>query len=140
VPINFNPVAGTILLCDYTGSIPPEMLKRRPVVVVSPSFKGRYRLATVVALSTTAPNQIAAYHYELAMNLPLPGRWNAARMWVKGDMLLAASFDRLDRFMVGKTAAGVRTYQSFQVPAGTLPDIQKAVLNGLGLGRLTPHI
>lgn len=140
MPINFNPVAGTILLCDYSGSMLPEMQKKRPVVVLSPAFKGRYKLATVIALSTTDPNPVEAYHYQFTMNPPLPHPFSSPQMWVKGDMLLTASYDRLDRFRIGKNALGIRTYKTFQVPSGVLPDIQKAVLNGLGLGRLTPHI
>lgn len=136
MPITFNPVAGTILLCDYSGSIAPEMEKTRPVVVISPAFKSRYKLATVVALSTD-PNPVEAYHYQFTLN---PPPFNSPDMWVKGDMVFTASFDRLDRFRLGKNAAGVRTYGIRQLPAGVLPEIHKAVLNGLGLGRLTPHL
>ena len=141
VPIEFNPVAGTILVCNYGQSmIPPEMEKKRPVVVISPSFKHRSKLATVVALSTTVPDPVEAYHFELALNPPLPFPYDSPTMWVKGDMLFTASHDRLDRFALGKNAAGERTYGIRQVPDGVLPNIQKAVLNGLGLGRITPHI
>lgn len=140
MPINFNPVAGTILICDFSGSIPPEMNKRRPVVVLSPAFKGRYKLATVAALSTTDPDPIASYHFRFALNPPLPMPFDKPQMWVKGDMVFSASYDRLDRFKVGKNSAGMRIYRAFHLPPGILPEIQKAVLNGLGLGRLTPHL
>lgn len=140
MPISFNPVAGTILLCDYNGSISPEMDKTRPVVVISPSFKSRYKLATVVALSTSDPKTVEAYHHKFTLNPPLPAPFNSPQMWVKGDMIFTASFDRLDRFKMGKNAFGKRAYGIRHVPAETLPEIHKAVLNGLGLGRLTPHL
>jgi uncharacterized protein YifN (PemK superfamily) len=140
MPITFNPVLGTILLCDYTGCVPPEMEKTRPVVVISPAFKGRYKLATVVALSTTAPDPVQSYHYQLTLNPPLPAPFHSPQMWVKGDMVLTASYDRLDRFRMGKNPNGTRIYSIFHVQGGDLQEIQKAVLNGLGLGRLTPHI
>jgi mRNA interferase MazF len=140
MPVNFNPVAGTILVCDYKGNIPPEMDKVRPVVVVSPAFKNRYKLATVVALSTSPPTPIQAYHFEFTLDPPLPPPFDSPTMWVKGDMLFTASYDRLDRFRLGKNSAGIRTYGIRQVPNGILPEIHKAVLNGLGLGRLTPHL
>ncbi|WP_198669160.1 type II toxin-antitoxin system PemK/MazF family toxin [Elioraea thermophila] len=58
MPILYPVAAGTILLCDDdTGFRPPEMVKRRPVVVVSPRLPHRDGLATVVPLSTTAPRE-----------------------------------------------------------------------------------
>ena len=36
MPITFHPSPGTVLICDFTtGFQPPEMVKRRHVVVVS---------------------------------------------------------------------------------------------------------
>ena len=140
MPIAFVPSPGTILLCDYKGNVPPEMDKTRPVVVISPASQGRHRLATVVALSTTAPHPVMPFHCQITVNPPLPPPFNSPIMWVKGDMLFTASYDRLDRVKIGRNAAGKRTYAAFKVPQLSLPDIQKAVINGLGLGHLTPHI
>ena len=49
------PVApGTLLLCDYAlgGFKEPEMVKRRPVIVISPRLRHRDHLCTVVPLSS----------------------------------------------------------------------------------------
>ena len=55
-PITFHPKPGHVLICDFnTGFRPPEMVKKRPVVVISES---RQQLVTVVPLSTTEPNPI----------------------------------------------------------------------------------
>jgi uncharacterized protein YifN (PemK superfamily) len=140
MPITFVPAPGTILLCDYSGSIPPEMEKTRPVLVISPPSKGRYKLATVVALSTTDPDPVMPFHCKIAVNPPLPPPFNSPEMWVKGDMLFTASYDRLDRFKMGKNPNGTRIYKAFNAPKASLQDVQKAVLNGLGLSHLTPHI
>jgi uncharacterized protein YifN (PemK superfamily) len=140
MPILFNPAPGTILICDYRGFIPPEMEKVRPVLVISPAFKHRYKLSTVVALSTTPPNPVMPYHYEFALNPPLPAPFDSAQMWVKGDMVLAASHDRLDRFRMGKNALGKRVYGVRSINAAVLLEVQKAVLHGLGLGQLIPYI
>ena len=140
MPITFNPAPGTILMCDYRGCISPEMAKVRPVVVISPAFKHRYKLSTVVALSTTAPNPVMPYHYEFTLSPTLPPPYDSPRMWVKGDMVLAASHDRLDRFRMGKNAFGKRTYGVRSVDAYILREIQKAVLHGLGLGNLATYI
>lgn len=60
MPITFSPKPGTVLLCDYdlgrTAHVPPDMTKRRPVVVVSPRSRHHFRsLILVVPLSTVAP-------------------------------------------------------------------------------------
>jgi len=116
------------------------MEKYRPVVVISPAMNSRYKLATVVPLSTTPPNPVQAYHHEITLNPPLPPPFDSPQMWVKADMVFSASHERLDRIRMGKNAAEKRVYGIRQVPAADLPEIQKAVLNSLGLGRLTPHI
>lgn len=39
MPIKFPVAPGTVLLCDYsTGFLPPEMVKLKPAIVVSPVF------------------------------------------------------------------------------------------------------
>jgi uncharacterized protein YifN (PemK superfamily) len=139
MPITFYPDSGTILRCDYRGSIFPEMDKKRPVVVLF-SAKRRFKLATVVALSTTPPNPVEGYHFEFELSPPLPPPFDSPTMWVKGDMVFAASHDRLDRFFLGTNGTGQRVYGIRRVPDTVWLEIQKAVLNGLGLGRLTPHI
>jgi mRNA interferase MazF len=54
--LTFHPDAGTIVICDYsTGFQPPEMVKVRPVVVVSPRRRGS-QLVTVVPISRGKPN------------------------------------------------------------------------------------
>jgi uncharacterized protein YifN (PemK superfamily) len=40
--LKFHPEPGTILICDYsTGFKKPEMVKKRPVVTISPRLKRR---------------------------------------------------------------------------------------------------
>src|SRR3546814_14006270 len=42
MPIREHPVTGTILTCDFNvGFTQPEMIKRRPVVVISPKIANR---------------------------------------------------------------------------------------------------
>ncbi|QQG36900.1 MAG: type II toxin-antitoxin system PemK/MazF family toxin [Micavibrio aeruginosavorus] len=44
-----HPNKGSILLCDFNhGFVAPEMVKRRPVIVISPKIHGRVGLCTVV--------------------------------------------------------------------------------------------
>lgn len=98
MPILFQPNPGMILVCDYRGSVFPEMQKVRPVVVVSPTFKHRPKLCAVVPLSTTPPNPVENYHLLLTLDPPLPHPFDSPEVWVKADMLSTVSHDRLDRF------------------------------------------
>ncbi len=33
--LNFQPKPGSVVYCDYEGFIEPEMVKKRPVIVIS---------------------------------------------------------------------------------------------------------
>jgi uncharacterized protein YifN (PemK superfamily) len=92
--INFHPKAGTILICDFTGMIPPEICKTRPVVVISSPNTRRVGLATVVPLSTTRPHYIRHYHILLRYP-PFPSA--RAESWAKCDLVMSVSYSRLAR-------------------------------------------
>lgn len=136
----FHPAPGDIVVCDFHGSVGAEMTKRRPVVVISPNFKSRTGLCCVVPLGTTAPEPVAAYHYLLTLKPTLPVPFDSPEMWVKGDMLATVSFQRLDLLRTERRRLGKREYAKCRVSGDALPEIYRSVLNGLGLGRLTPHL
>lgn len=135
--IQYHPAQGTILICDFNGLIPPEMVKRRPVVVISPNFKHRTRLCTVVPLSTTAPKRIELYHHKLTISPPLPYPYNDPHVWVKADMLYTVSFDRLSLPFVKKESSGKREYDVRVIDKLDLIKIQECILYGIGLNTLT---
>lgn len=93
--ITFHPEQGTIVICDFTGFVVPEMVKRRPAVVISPRLRTRTGLCTVVPLSTTPPAPIAPYHCKLHVTPTLPKPYDAPYHWVKADMVYTVSFARL---------------------------------------------
>jgi mRNA interferase MazF len=139
--IHFHPEQGTILVCDFRGFEAPEMLKRRPVVVISPRLRHRQGLCTIVPLSTTEPNRIEPYHYRLHTNPSLPAPYVSAVHWVKGDMLCTVSFDRLSLMSHGrKDAMGKRIYDQRVIDKADLLKIQAAVLHGIGLTGLTNYL
>lgn len=136
----FHPSPGDILICDYHSTVGAEMRKRRPVVVLSPNFKSRSGLCSVVPLSTKAPPTVMPYHHQLTIQPPLPAPYDSAVCWVKGDMFGTVSFERLELVRAEKKVMGKRTYLKPSVSAGDLQAIYCCVLQGLGLGRLTPHV
>jgi uncharacterized protein YifN (PemK superfamily) len=117
------------------------MVKRRPVVVVSPRLRRRANLATVVPLSTTQPDHIDQHHCCITLVVPLPAPFDVSQMWVKCDMVATVSLSRLDRFRDGRVPGGsARRYRTGRVSADQLIEIRKAILHALGLGSLTVHL
>ena len=116
------------------------MVKRRPVVVISPRLKRRNGLVTVVPLSTTKPSPMMDYHYELALDNPMPHPFDSEVMWVKADMLATVGFQRLDLFREGRGADGKRKYLTLKIDAAQLRCVYESVLHGIGLPRLTDHL
>lgn len=119
----------------------PEMIKTRPVVVISPKISVRGRLCTVVPISTDPPQPKMPYHYELTnINPALPRPYQDGPNWVKGDMVVAVSFERLDFLRYGKGMNGKRNYRYDVLPDDDIKAIRACVLSSLGLAVLTKHL
>lgn len=106
--LQYHPKTGMILICNYNhnGFIHPEMTKRRPVIVVSPKFRHRTNLCTVVPLSTTPPVVPQQYHYLLKIDPLLPCPFDHPEAWVKCDMVSCVSFERLDLIQLKRDKSG----------------------------------
>jgi uncharacterized protein YifN (PemK superfamily) len=120
---NYYPKAGQVLTCDFcTGFMEPEMIKERPVIVVSPTSTHGRRLCTVVPLSTTAPNPVKAWHLELPqLKIPNWPTEDGESNWAKCDMLMTVGFARLDRPHT-RTPHG-RKYFTVSVAIADLADV-----------------
>lgn len=128
-----HPLPGTILRVDLSqGFTPPEMVKRRPAIVLSPPIRGRQRLCTIVPLSTTAPTRVEAHHLKLTLDPPLPPPYDSAEMWVKGDIVLTVAFHRL-RLLFAGHEQGQRVYDIRVLDPETLNKVKQCVRSGLGL-------
>jgi uncharacterized protein YifN (PemK superfamily) len=141
MPIQYPVGAGTILLCDYaTGFRPPEMVKRRPAIVISPRLPHRDGLCSVVPLSGTAPERDLAYQCRLELDAELPHPFPQRVWWVKADMLATVAFERLDLFRTERDQYGKRKYLSPKVNPEQLAAVRRCVLHALGFSDLTTHI
>ncbi len=139
--IRQHPPLGSLLLCDFgSGFKPPEMIKRRLVVVISPRIKARPGLCTVAALSTTPPKPVMPYHAQLDIRPRLPDRLESDGVWIKGDMVAAVSLQRLDFVITGKTQTGARRYHDQPLSDAQILTVRRCVLNALGLSPLTKHL
>ena len=130
--LNFHPKKGTVLCCDFsTGFSPPEMVKVRPVVVVSPKLAGRPDLCTVVPISSVEPVPTLLYHHKMDPN-SLTAKLQGTECWAKCDMLYTVGLHRLDRIKeIG--VGGKRIYVTGTVTDLDMKSIEIAILNGLGL-------
>lgn len=139
--IHEHPDKGTVLICDFDqGFVEPEMVKPRPVIVISPKIVARPKLLTVVPLSTTPPEQIMPYHCELKLPFAIPPPFDSETHWLKGDMINAVSFDRVNLIRLGKDTQGKRRYLMQTVGDDILRQVTRCVLHGVGLSVLTKHV
>ncbi|MFC1533580.1 type II toxin-antitoxin system PemK/MazF family toxin [Thermodesulfobacteriota bacterium] len=139
--LKYHPNIGTIVICDFKGFKQPEMTKRRPAVVISPKLKERdNRVCTIVACSTVEPNPIANFHCKIDINPPLPKPYNSPFQWIKGDMIMAVSVERLFFPIIGKDINGKRIYDVRVLKNDDLKRVQMCVLNSLNFFSLTKYI
>lgn len=141
--LTYHPKAGMIVMCDFSqGFKMPEMTKNRPVIILSPYIQGREKLATVVPLSTTRPQPVRNFHYEMnTRSLPnIRFFQESPHCWVKADMICAVGFHRLEMIRIGKDGNGKRVYFTRRLGDEQMHDIWQCVLHGMGVGYLGAHL
>jgi uncharacterized protein YifN (PemK superfamily) len=126
----FYPKAGQVLVCEFSGFVEPEMVKPRPVVVISPRLPHRSEIVTIVPLSTTAPKHEFPFVYRLSRNYK-PGAPLDLPCWAKADMVVNIGRWRLNSFKVGR-----RRWEAPQMTKQDLEGVRRAVLWGMGMGHL----
>jgi mRNA interferase MazF len=137
--IKFPVGIGTILLCDYSrgGFQPPEMVKRRPAIVISPRLPHRDGLCTVVPISAEQPIHDVDYVVRLEFNPALPDPFSYKVAWAKCDMLATVGFARLDLFHTERDQYGKRKYLHSRLSRLDLQRVRIGVLHAVGCRNLT---
>lgn len=141
--LSFHPSPGTILMCDFnSGFVSPEMVKNRPVVIISPKRKYGTGLCTVVAISTVVPASIESWHYQLPKSsMPWLKNFQEKSSWVKGDMIYRVSFARLNLINMGRDLkTGKRNYFKRTLDKEQMDHVYACVLNALNLGHLPQYL
>lgn len=126
----------TILLCDYSlgGFRAPEMVKRRPAVVITGALPRRNNLHTVVPLSGTESDPRNLYHCKIELPEPLPEPFSERIWWVKADMIATVCFERLDLFRTARDQYGKRKYlANLKVSEEQFEQIMTALRHALGI-------
>lgn len=131
--IQYAPKIGSILICDYrNGFIVPEMVKRRPVIVVACTSRW---LCIVIPLSTSIPEIVEDHHHKICLERSLPRPFNRTKeVWAKCDMISTVSYNRLELFKGKKdTITGNRKYFIPKISNKDLKAIRMSTLHALGL-------
>ena len=138
MPLRYPVTPGTLLLCDYGlgGFREPEMVKRRPSVVISPRLPHRDGLCAVVPLSATEPTHNVPYVVRIELSEELPEPFSLKICWAKCDMVATVAFARLDLFRTDREH-GARRYLTPKVGTANFDAIMQGVLHGLGMNHLT---
>jgi mRNA interferase MazF len=134
--LKFPPKPRALILCDYGlgGFRAPEMVKRRPVIVIAGNLPKRRGLATVIPLSTTPPAEPLPYVIELIIEGGLPDPFNSQTCWAKCDMIATVGFERLDLFRSKRLPNGQRQYLStLKVSAIDFDRVRYGILAAIGL-------
>ncbi|EMW0555515.1 type II toxin-antitoxin system PemK/MazF family toxin [Pseudomonas aeruginosa] len=139
MPLPFYPPPGQIVVCDFEGMKAPEIVKRRPAIVISPKLRGRKGLCTVVPISTTEPHREMEHHFRLRIEPALPNPYGAQDVWVKCDMVYTVCFERLN-LPWGRDGSGKRQFVNQHVSADDLQAIQRCMLAALGFGELARYL
>lgn len=136
--LKFHPGQGVVVICDFSvGFTEPEMVKRRPAIVMCPAIKTRPGLCTVVALSTTPPAYPMPYHSEIKLPFFIPPPFDAETHWVKADMINTVGFHRVNLISMGKDVTGNRRYLTTPIGNALFAEVQRCMLHALGLSSLT---
>jgi mRNA interferase MazF len=133
MPLKFPPISGQIVFCDFKGFITPEMVKKRPVIVVSPKERRHKSLCAVVPLSASAPcsNEI---HTSIKIALPSEFKkreWFQKDCWAKCDIINTVCLERLDLIYLGRDTAGKRIYSYIKIEDETLNAIREIVCRSI---------
>jgi uncharacterized protein YifN (PemK superfamily) len=127
----FHPKPGDILVCDYNkGFRPPEMVKRRLCVVISPKLKRRDNLVTVLPLSQTEPKPTQDWHHEIFLHSQ---SWGDGTRWIKCDMLFTAAYNRLARPHYRHPVTNSRLFERLSLSMEHLDEVRRKVQIALGL-------
>ncbi|MBY0508831.1 MAG: type II toxin-antitoxin system PemK/MazF family toxin [Rhodospirillaceae bacterium] len=128
--LNFHPRPGQVYVCDFTGFKEPEMVKKRPVVVISPKLPYRSEIVAIVPISLTPPKHDLPFCFRLSKNYH-PQEADDLPCWAKADMVVNVGTYRLAPFKIGR-----RTYAYPTLIPEDLEGVRRAVLCGLGLDKL----
>lgn len=132
----YHPKVGDIVMCEFPSCFQsPEMVKTRPVVVISPKIPGRTTMVAIVPLSTTAPMPRLGHHCEIALRMLPPSlQASASTCWAKCDMVYTFSIHRLS-LVQGKRDPKTqkRRYETARLDLAHIQAVRRCLASALGI-------
>lgn len=114
-------------MCNFKGFVEPEMIKVRPIMVVSPKLPCRSHIVAIVPISLLGPTHDEPYVVRLSKNYH-PLEENDLPCWAKCDMITNIGLYRLEGFKLDR-----RKWATPQASAEDLESVRAGVLHGLGV-------
>lgn len=131
MPLPYHPVPGTIVICDYTtGFRPPEMVKRRLAITISPKLKRRNNLVAVIPLSATCPTPLEDWHHRVDLLIPAP--WGDGPRWAACDHVATVAYDRVNLPYTKHPVTGTRTFVQIEL-ADEVAELRRKAALALGI-------
>ena len=146
--IDFSPKVGRVLECDYgcftlmpNGKIdcnpdyhlPPEMVKKRLVVVLNGKFDGKSSIVVPLSQSRDESKIAKEMHILIPNTTISEASWypkNDECRWVKADLIQQVSHERLYKL---RTKRG---HEPIVLPSHLVTEIQKAVIRAINAKEL----
>jgi uncharacterized protein YifN (PemK superfamily) len=91
--LKFQPDKNTIVWCDFQGFMVPEIIKKRPVIIIK-KHKQNQKLVYVLPISLTVPEVVKPYHYKLPEDFS-EKYFKKGDHYVKIDLIYTVSIERL---------------------------------------------
>lgn len=131
--LRFQPAAGTILNCDFSGYIEPEIVKNRQVVVLH-KHRSNAKLVYIVPLSTTPPRDASLVHQLDYIPIPRPNQTpENTTVWVKCDLVYTISIERLSMPMNRASRRQAATPINISISIPDLMSIRSSVARAMRL-------
>ncbi|EFN3234513.1 hypothetical protein HKH61_004790 [Escherichia coli] len=131
--ITFHPKKKQILICDFKGSVSPEINQCRPVLILREEIVGSQKLVVVVPISNTEPNPLCSFHHELDDASPsLSGHMMGKKHWAKCDLVSTVSVDRLDRIRSRDPRTGKNYFHVGVMTDDDFDAVRDKVMYGIG--------
>jgi mRNA interferase MazF len=126
--ITFFPTEGTLLICDFSGGFrPPEMIERRPIIVISKRESNRRTCVVVPISSRESTNPVAIVVPMLMAKYPFLRKDG----WAKCHAPATVSISRLSMMRDPNTGRGLDT-RGTMLDAADLVAVRRGVARFIG--------
>lgn len=118
---------------NFDGRIPPEIIKRRLVMILNPRLKGSSLVVPISAKEDEDEDIKRKYHVEFPYNPLRFTQYQDRQRWVKSNIVQTVSNQRLDK-LTRPNGNFVKVYAEAEL----VKQVQIAVINAINAQSLLP--